>query len=70
MASDQLISILTDIRDQQKRQIEEFERAIAEQQKYLELQKKGRQVFLFMVYAPWLSLALVLAYLALSAELL
>lgn len=53
MATDRLVNLLTDIRDHQLRQAENFERAIAEQKEYLALQRRSRHTFQFLVYAPW-----------------
>src|SRR5262245_38032693 len=53
----ELVNLLTEIRDQQKQQIENFERAVDGQNQYLDLQRKGRRMFQFLVYAPWGALA-------------
>jgi hypothetical protein len=58
--SDQLISILTEIRDQQKQQIVNFERAVQSQADFVALQKKGRKTLTFMIFAPWAAMVLLL----------
>jgi hypothetical protein len=70
MSGERLVTLLTEIRDQQKRQVSNFEQAIEAQNKYLELQRKGRQTFLFMIYAPWAALAFMTLYVVFAAELL
>jgi hypothetical protein len=60
MSSERLIGLLSEIRDQQKQQIQNFERALDAQAEYAELQRKGRRIFLFLVYAPWAALAILL----------
>jgi hypothetical protein len=70
MSTERLLDVLTEIRDQQKRQIENFERAIERQSDSLELQRKSRQTFQFLVYAPWVALALMCVYLFVSGVLL
>jgi type VI protein secretion system component VasF len=70
MTNDKLLDLLTDIRDQQKRQMDNFEQAIAVQSKAVELQRKWRQTFVFMVFAPWAALALMIAYSVASMHLI
>ncbi|MFO0838852.1 MAG: hypothetical protein U1D55_10020 [Phycisphaerae bacterium] len=67
MSADRLIQILTEIRDQQRQQVANFEQAIQIQQEHADLQRKGRQTFLFMVYAPWLLVLAMIAYALLRA---
>ena len=59
MSQDAVISILEEIRDQQKLQIAKFERALTQQDEAMDLQKRGRKVFLFLVFMPWLVLVVV-----------
>ena len=70
MSAERLVDLLTEIRDQQKRQIDNFERAVASQAEFVELQRKGRPMFRFLVYAPWAMLAFTLVYVVTSAKLL
>ena len=68
--SEDLVHLLTEIRDQQKRQLENFEQAVQSQNEYYELQRKGRSTFNFLVYAPWGALALAMVYIFVSSNLL
>jgi hypothetical protein len=70
MSAERLVNILTEIRDQQKRQVENFERALQGHQEYMSVQQKGRQLFAFLVYAPWVALAAVMAYFVFTSQLL
>ncbi len=56
MSTDSLIPILEEIRDQQKRQIANFERALAAQDKAMDLQQRGRRTLMFVIFMPWLLL--------------
>ncbi len=60
MQGERLLAILTEIRDQQKRQLENFERALATQDQALALQQRGKRLIWYMFGLPWL-LAAVLA---------
>lgn len=60
MSVDRLISILEDIRDQQKQQIANYERALAAQQKAVSFQRHGRPVLLFLIFMPWVLLLTLL----------
>jgi len=69
MSTERLIDILTDIRDQQKQQIQNFERAIESQQAYVDIQRRSRSTFTFLIVAPWVAMALLLSYMLLFLEL-
>lgn len=59
--NDKLIVLLEEIRDQQKRQIANFERALGTQQEAMTLQHKTRRVLAVMIIAPWAVLGVLLA---------
>jgi len=63
MSAQHLITILTEIRDQQKQQIVNFERALQSQEDFVALQKKGRKALQFMIFAPWAAMVLLLVVL-------
>lgn len=60
MSPERLIAILEEIRDQQKLQIANFERALGTQDEALLLQRQGRRVLWFLVAAPWAMMILLL----------
>jgi len=56
-----LISILQQIRDQQKEQIVNYERALKTQEEAIALQHRGRRTLLFLIIMPWvLALSLLI----------
>lgn len=62
MSGEKLVDVLIDIRNHQREQMQTFEQAVRSQQEYIDLQRRGRSTFLFMVFAPWGCLALLFAY--------
>ncbi|MFN0138198.1 MAG: hypothetical protein ACKVS9_19000 [Phycisphaerae bacterium] len=60
MTADRLLNVLTEIRDQQRKQVENFEAALRAQDEYNRIQTKSRKMFAFLVYAPWIALVCVL----------
>lgn len=62
MAVEQLVEILTEIRDQQRQQAASFDKALASQAEHLAFQRRSRPMFQFLVFAPWVMLAGALAY--------
>lgn len=62
MTTNRLLSVLTDIRDQQKRQIENFEKAIAAQNEHQLIQNKTRGMLKFLIFAPWVALTAFIAW--------
>ncbi len=58
--NDKLIPLLEEIRDQQKRQIENFERALVTQTEAMALHKKGRKVWMSLIIAPWALIGVLL----------
>jgi hypothetical protein len=64
VSTDALISILQQIRDQQKEQIVNYERALKTQEEAIALQRRGRRTLLFLIIMPWvLALSLLILYL-------
>lgn len=66
MSGHQLLTVLTEIRDQQKQQIANFERALKTQAESAAIQRQGRKLFTFMVFAPWAALVFVLGMMLFS----
>jgi len=62
MSDQPLIGILTEIRDHQRQQIDNFEKALAAQEEWTALQKKSRKVMTFMIFAPWLAMGVLLLF--------
>ena len=63
MSTERLITVLEEIRDQQKQQIADYERALGMQDEAMALQKHWRRVFIGLVIMPWvlvLSLLLII----------
>lgn len=60
MSGDRLIALLTEIRDQQRQQIANFEAALRTQAEMTRIQQRGRSAFLFLVYAPWVAMVALL----------
>jgi hypothetical protein len=63
MSTERLITVLEEIRDQQKQQIADYERALNMQDEAMVLQKRWRRVFLALIIMPWvlvLSLLLII----------
>jgi len=63
LSADRLITIVTEIRDQQKQQIANYERAMHVHDEALALQRRSRGLFIFLVFMPWALVALLLALL-------
>lgn len=61
MSTDKIIEILTEIRDQQRQQVENFQAAIQSQEQAVALQNRARKMFQFLVIAPWLLVVVLLA---------
>jgi hypothetical protein len=57
MPDERLLTILEEIRDQQKMQIANFERALATQDEAMALHRRAKQIFFFLVFMPWLLVA-------------
>ena len=53
MSSEALLSILEQIRDQQKEQLVNFERALETQNAAAELQRRGRKLLIVLIVMPW-----------------
>ncbi len=53
MSTDKLITILEEIRDHQKQQIANYERALAAQNESIDLQRRGRRMLMFLIFMPW-----------------
>ena len=66
MQGERLLDILTEIRDQQKRQLENFERALATQDQALALQRRGRRFFFHLFVLPWILVAVLCGLLLLE----
>jgi hypothetical protein len=60
MSSEALLSILEQIRDQQRQQLENFERALETQSAAAELQRRGRKTLIFLILMPWVLVAVLL----------
>jgi hypothetical protein len=63
MSTERLITVLEEIRDQQRQQIADYERALNMQDEAMALQKRWRRVFLALIIMPWvlvLSLLLII----------
>lgn len=52
--NDSLIPLLTEIRDQQKQQIANFERALAMQDSAAAAQKSGQKFLIALLIVPWI----------------
>ena len=61
MPMEKLVSILEQIRDQQKEQIVNYEHAIDAQKQALELHRSARKVMTFLIAAPWILLTILAA---------
>lgn len=53
MSTEALLSILEQIRDQQKEQLVNFERALETQNAAAELQRRGRKLLIALIVMPW-----------------
>jgi hypothetical protein len=58
---EKLVSILEEIREQQKQQIVNYEQALDAQKQALDLHRGARRVLGFLIAAPWLILVILLA---------
>lgn len=54
MSTESMISILQQIRDQQKTQLANFERAMETQAAATEIQRRGQRTLLALIVMPWL----------------
>ncbi len=54
MQGERLLGILTEIRDQQKQQLSNFERALADQQKALAQQRRMKGYIISAFLLPWI----------------
>ncbi len=61
MSTETLITILEEIRDQQKQQISNFERALQAQDEAIALQRRGRRMLVFLIFTPWVLVVVLLA---------
>ncbi len=57
MQGERLLDILTQIRDQQKRQIENFERALANHEQALVQQRRVKRYIISAFLLPWVLVA-------------
>ena len=69
MSSEALLSILEQIRDQQKEQLVNFERALKTQNAAAELQRRGRKLLIVLIVMPWVLAIGLLAILFLGPEI-
>ena len=53
MSTERLITVLEEIRDQQKQQIANYERALGMQDESMALQRRWRRTFLALIIMPW-----------------
>jgi hypothetical protein len=53
VSTEKLIPLLEEIRDQQKQQIANYERALSVQDEAMELQRRGRRTLLALMILPW-----------------
>ena len=53
MSSETLLSVLEQIRDQQREQLVNFERALETQSAAAELQRRGRKLLIVLIVMPW-----------------
>lgn len=60
MPSEDLVTILEQIRDQQKQQLVNYEKAMESQTTAIELQKRWRKLMVFLVGAPWVLVVVLL----------
>ena len=67
MSTERLISLLEEIRDQQRHQIANYERALQTQDEAMALQRRGRRTLMMLVLTPWLVLFALLLILLLHA---
>jgi hypothetical protein len=70
VSSEPLISILEEIRDQQRQQLVNFERALEYQSTAAELQRRGRKMLTFLIVTPWVLVAVLLGMMLLGFEVL
>lgn len=68
MSTERLLTILEEIRDQQKRQITNFERALATQDEAMALHRRAKQIFFFLVFMPWVMVVGLVIFLLLRLE--
>jgi hypothetical protein len=69
MSSEALLSILQQIRDQQKEQLVNFERALETQNAAAELQRRGRKLLIALIVMPWVLAIGLLAILFLGPDI-
>jgi hypothetical protein len=60
MSGESIVPILEEIRDQQKIQIANFQRALAQQDEAMALQRRARHIFLFLTFMPWVAMVVML----------
>jgi hypothetical protein len=60
VSAERLITILEEIRDQQKQQIANYERVMSLQDEAMALQRRGRRTLLFLIIMPWAFLVTLL----------
>lgn len=70
MSSEALVSILEQIRDQQKQQLVNFERALETQNAAAELRRRGRKMLIFLIVMPWVLVAVLLVMMLFGSEIL
>jgi len=66
MAGREILNVLTEIRDQQRRQVENFESAIRAQEQALAIQNRTRKTLQFLIFAPWALVAAMAIYLVVT----
>jgi hypothetical protein len=69
VSSEALVSILEQIRDQQKQQLVNFERALETQNAAAELQRRGRKMLIFLIVMPWVLVAVLLVMMLFGFEI-
>ena len=69
MSTERLITVLEEIRDQQKQQIADYERALGMQDEAMALQRRWRRVFLGLVIMPWVLVLSLLVIIFLPSAL-